>query len=128
MFYAISVLKRRKYNVTSFIQLIDINMNRIVYYLMVLALVMPISVTASELLVQRFEGEIFGGLTLPLESYHRSNTQISGAFGIEGRYNFPNTKWDCGLMIALSTDMDIIISIAITMTGGKLIAPFHLPL
>ena len=33
-------------------------MNRIVYYLMVLALVMPISVTASELLVQRFEGEI----------------------------------------------------------------------
>lgn len=29
--------------------------------------------------------------------------QVSAALGIEGRYNFKGTPWDCGLMLDLST-------------------------
>lgn len=62
----------------------------------------PLSVTASETSVQRLEGEIFAGFTVPLESYHGSTPQISVTMGIEGRYNFPNAPWDCGVMLALT--------------------------
>lgn len=49
------------------------------------------------------EGEIRGGLTTPLGGYHTGKAQVSGTLGIEGRYNFKGTPWDCGLMLDLST-------------------------
>lgn len=61
------------------------------------------SLKASEIEVQPFEGEIFGGFTLPLESYHSGTAQISMTLGLEGRYNFARTGWDCGAMLSLST-------------------------
>ena len=54
-------------------------------------------------IVQMMEGEIRAGLTTPLGGYHTGKAQVSGALGIEGRYNFKGTPWDCGLMLDLST-------------------------
>ncbi len=54
-------------------------------------------------IVQRLEGEARAGLTTPLGGYHTGKAQISAALGIEGRYNFKGTPWDCGLMLDLST-------------------------
>lgn len=54
-------------------------------------------------IVQMMEGEIRGGLTTPLGGYHTGKAQVSGTLGIEGRYNFKGTPWDCGLMLDLST-------------------------
>lgn len=53
--------------------------------------------------VQMLEGEIRAGLTTPLGGYHTGKAQVSGTLGIEGRYNFKGTPWDCGLMLDLST-------------------------
>lgn len=53
--------------------------------------------------VQVMEGEVRAGLTTPLGGYHSGKAQVSGTFGIEGRYNFKGTAWDCGLMLDLST-------------------------
>lgn len=53
--------------------------------------------------VQMMEGEIRAGLTTPLGGYHTGKSQVSAAIGIEGRYNFKDTPWDCGLMLDLST-------------------------
>lgn len=74
----------------------------------VLALLMLFSATlmrgrAETTIVQKMEGEIRAGLTLPLGGYHNGNAQVSGAIGIEGRYNFRGTPWDCGLMLELTT-------------------------
>lgn len=49
------------------------------------------------------EGEIRAGLTTPLGGYHSSDAQIGGTIGLEGRYNFKGTPWDCGLMLGIST-------------------------
>lgn len=54
-------------------------------------------------IVQMMEGEIRAGLTTPLGGYHMGKAQVSAALGIEGRYNFKGTSWDCGLTLDLST-------------------------
>lgn len=54
-------------------------------------------------LVQIMEGELRAGFTTPLGGYHTGKPQLSGALGIEGRYNFKGSPWDCGLMLDLST-------------------------
>lgn len=54
-------------------------------------------------LVQRFEGEVRAGFTTPLGDYHSGQSQISMSLGLEGRYNFKGTPWDCGLTLDLST-------------------------
>lgn len=54
-------------------------------------------------IVQKMEGEIRGGLTTPLGDYHTGKPQIGASLGLEGRYNFKGTLWDCGLMLDLST-------------------------
>ncbi len=54
-------------------------------------------------IVQRMEGEARFGLTLPVGGYHNGDPQVGGVLGLEGRYNFKGTPWDCGLMLELST-------------------------
>ena len=54
-------------------------------------------------LVQMLEGEARVGFTTPLGGYHSGKSQISVSVGLEGRYNFKGTPWDCGLMLELST-------------------------
>lgn len=61
------------------------------------------SMNAQTKIVQMMEGEIRAGLTAPLGGYHTGKAQVSAALGIEGRYNFKGTPWDCGLMLDLST-------------------------
>lgn len=58
---------------------------------------------AEDTIVQMMEGEVRTGLTLPIGGYHGGTPRISMATGLEGRYNFKGTPWDCGLMIDLST-------------------------
>ena len=71
----------------------------------VMALVVLYTVTAHAQtpIVQMMEGEIRAGLTTPLGGYHTGKAQVSATLGLEGRYNFKGTPWDCGLMIDLST-------------------------
>lgn len=52
--------------------------------------------------VQIMEGEVRAGITTPLGGYHTGKSQASATLGIEGRYNFKGTPWDCGLMLDLS--------------------------
>lgn len=58
---------------------------------------------AENINVQKLEGEIRAGITLPLDNYRDGSSQVSGDIGIEGRYNFQNSPFDCGLMLELST-------------------------
>lgn len=53
--------------------------------------------------VQKIEVEARAGLTVPLGDYHTGKSQIGASLALEGRYNFKGTKWDCGLMLDLST-------------------------
>ena len=53
--------------------------------------------------VQMMEGEVRVGFTTPLGGYHTGKSRISFSLGLEGRYNFKGTPWDCGLMLDLST-------------------------
>lgn len=61
------------------------------------------SANAETGIVQMMEGEIRAGLTTPLGGYHTGKAEVSAALGIEGRYNFKGTPWDCGLMLDLFT-------------------------
>ena len=54
-------------------------------------------------LVQRLETEVKAGFTTPLGGYHTGQSQIGLSLGLEGRYNFKDSPWDCGLMFDLST-------------------------
>lgn len=53
--------------------------------------------------VQKMEVELRAGLTTPLGDYHTGKSQTSASLGLEGRYNFRGTPWDCGIMLDLST-------------------------
>lgn len=75
----------------------------LVLFLTCVSTTMIISVKARTPVVQMMEGEVRAGLTSPLGDYHTGKAQVSGSIGIEGRYNFKGTPWDCGLMLDLST-------------------------
>lgn len=53
--------------------------------------------------VKRFEFELRAGLTTPVGAYHGGSAQTGSALGMEGRYNFKDSPWDCGLMLELTT-------------------------
>lgn len=69
----------------------------------IICCLVALTAAAKTPIVQMMEGEIRGGLTTPLDRYHTGKAQVSGALGIEGRYDFKGTPWDCGLMLDLST-------------------------
>ena len=62
-----------------------------------------LNVGAKTPIVQMMEGEVRIGMTTPLGGYHDGKAKLSASLGIEGRYNFRGTPWDCGLMLDLST-------------------------
>lgn len=70
---------------------------------MIVAGIFTAQAKAESNVVQMLEGEVRAGITTPLGGYHDGKTQISASFGIEGRYNFKGTPWDCGVMLDLST-------------------------
>ncbi len=70
---------------------------------MCLVAIAAASINAQTRIVQMMEGEIRAGLTTPLGGYHTGKAEVSASLGIEGRYNFKGTPWDCGLMLDLST-------------------------
>ncbi len=73
-------------------------MKKLVIFLLIGIYVISImQIRAESPSVQMFEGEIRAGLTTPLGGYHTGKAQVSGTLGIEGRYNFKGTPWDCGL-------------------------------
>lgn len=55
--------------------------------------------------VQQFEGEVNIGLTTPLSNYHNGQKMMGPEFGLELRYNIPQTFWDCGLLLNVSTSV-----------------------
>ncbi|MDE7179573.1 MAG: hypothetical protein K2N88_00015 [Muribaculaceae bacterium] len=67
----------------------------------------PSEASAESQVVQMMEGELRLGLGLPLESYTgygnvRGHGELGLCWGIEGRYNFKGTPWDCGLTFEMS--------------------------
>lgn len=62
-----------------------------------------LNVGAKTPIVQMMEGEVRVGMTTPPGGYHDGKAKLSASLGIEGRYNFRGTPWDCGLMLDLST-------------------------
>lgn len=70
---------------------------------MLLLCLLALNAQAQTNTVQMMEGEIRAGLTTPLGGYHDGKSQVSATLGIEGRYNFKGTPWDCGMMLDLST-------------------------
>lgn len=71
--------------------------------LLALAALFAVKAHAQTPIVQRMEGEIRVGLTTPLGDYYSGTAYFSGTLGIECRYNFKGTPWDCGVMYDLST-------------------------
>jgi len=63
----------------------------------------PVNANAQNEDVQRLEFEFGAGLTTPVGAYHGGSSQVGAALGMEGRYNFKGTPWDCGLMLELTT-------------------------
>lgn len=101
---------------------------------------MPSVALAQSQKVQRFEGELRVGFTGPLGGYHSANSLMGSTLGLEMRYNFEDSPWDCGLMVDISTarwefepqsDMaQVNRSPAVALTGdynfrqGKKVNPF----
>lgn len=52
-------------------------------------------------LVQQFEFEIRGGLTMPLGGYHGGDNDVELSLGLELRYNTEELPWDCGVFLQL---------------------------
>lgn len=76
---------------------------RILWISSVIVLILSFQRAFAEVpVVQMMEGEIRGGLSFPLGSYHDGKATTSGTLGIEVRHNFKGTPWDCGLMLNLS--------------------------
>ena len=61
-----------------------------------------VQVKAQTPVVQMMEGEIRAGLTTPIGGFHTGKAEVGGDIGLEGRYNFEGTPWDCGLMLEVS--------------------------
>lgn len=57
---------------------------------------------AEDIAIKPVEFEVRMGLTEPVGSFHNAKGQTGICLGIEGRYNIPETKFDCGMMLDLS--------------------------
>jgi hypothetical protein len=53
--------------------------------------------------VHLFEGELNFGITSPLGNYHDGDSKIGGEIGMEMRYNLPQTPFDTGLLLNITT-------------------------
>ena len=82
------------------LQKIHINMIKHIFPLLLFFL-FSLSCIAQD--IQRFEGEANIGLTFPLGNYHNGEKLVGPEFGLELRYNIPQTPWDCGVLLNAST-------------------------
>lgn len=78
-------------------------MQKTLQFIFLILSMLPVGMNAQSSVVQMMEGEVRAGLTAPLGGYHTGKSQISASVGVEGRFNFKGTPWDCGLMLDLST-------------------------
>lgn len=53
--------------------------------------------------VQNLEGEASMGLTVPFNNFHKGEKSVGPDLGLELRYNLPQTPWDCGLNLNITT-------------------------
>lgn len=53
--------------------------------------------------IQKFEGEAYLGLTIPLGNFHDGEKVVGPDLGLELRYNIPRTAWDYGMSLNVST-------------------------
>ncbi|MDE7466171.1 MAG: acyloxyacyl hydrolase [Muribaculaceae bacterium] len=74
-----------------------------VKYLSFIMLFLLCNITALAEEVQKFEGEVSVGFTVPLADYYDGDKILGPDFGLELRYNIPRTRWDCGLALDVST-------------------------
>ncbi len=51
--------------------------------------------------VQRIEGGVSAGITMPLGGYHDGERLLTGMLGMSLRYNIKNSPWDCGVLMQL---------------------------
>lgn len=69
---------------------------------MMLAVIVTTSTAQTDL--QRVEGGIFGGISVPLDSYHKFDNRTSSAWGIELRYNLKEMPLDIGISAGFSNN------------------------
>lgn len=67
------------------------------FYILFL-LISMVCTTATAQNVQPVEVTVQGGMTVPLDKYQDYTNKVGYGFGIELRYNFRNSPWDCGIM------------------------------
>ena len=76
-------------------------------HLLILLLAWPycqVNNAKAQTIVQKFEGEARLGITVPLGNFHDfTSPQVGASLGLEARYNFKGTPWDCGVLLELST-------------------------
>lgn len=53
--------------------------------------------------IQKWEGEASLGVTMPAGDFHDGEKQGGPNLGLKLRFNIPQTAWDCGLSLNLST-------------------------
>ena len=53
--------------------------------------------------VSKFEGGFYVGATSPIGSFHNADPKIGPMMGVDFRYNFENTPWDCGAYLEIGT-------------------------
>lgn len=55
--------------------------------------------------VRKIEGEANLGITTPISNFHNGEKQAGPELGLELRYNFPSSPWDCGVLLNVTTSV-----------------------
>ncbi len=72
------------------------------FYILILIIILDASFCWSQN-IQKFEFEAGLGFTSPLGKYHDGKKMAGPDFSAEMRYNISSTKWDCGVLINVTT-------------------------
>lgn len=83
--------------------LISMKRTHSILLLLLATILSPPSMFAETQVVQMLEGEARIGFSIPVGGYHEGKTDLGLIQGIEGRFNFKGTPWDCGIMMTLAT-------------------------
>lgn len=75
-------------------------MKRIVLTVIAVMSMMP-SLHARDCFLSNVEVELSDGLSLPIDSYHGGDAKVAMMSGVNFRYNFDDSPWDCGIAFGM---------------------------
>lgn len=74
-------------------------------YILASAVALAAGMACAQNDVQRVEGGIFGGISVPMDRYHKFRNEVASAWGVEVRYNLKQLPADVGLTAGFSNSM-----------------------